>query len=275
MSRSEKVPGYWRRGDLPDSALMTAFEAGEQRWIDRFGDLRNVVRQELIARQLAAAIDRPGSVLDVGCGQGEQARRLLSAGWAVTGVDPSEKLLDSFRCACRETDATPELFVGRLENIDDLLGTRSFDLVCAHGLLMYLDDRKQAIRDLADRVAPGGLMSVTFRNAHGLAMRPGLRQAWPAALEAFDSPSYVNELGVPATADHLDSVDADLIAAGMSRTAWYGVRVFTDSLPAETPLPEDPLVLAQMLDAEQRACSQDPYRWLAAQLHVIARRSTS
>ena len=46
----------------------------------RLGNLRNVVRQELVARQLEGAVAdllpaRPLTVLDVGCGQGTQALR--------------------------------------------------------------------------------------------------------------------------------------------------------------------------------------------------------
>jgi ubiquinone/menaquinone biosynthesis C-methylase UbiE len=38
-----------------------------------------------------------GSVLDVGCGTGALARRLVSAGYEVTGVDPSEGMLEVMR----------------------------------------------------------------------------------------------------------------------------------------------------------------------------------
>lgn len=251
---------------------MTAFEAGERGWINRFGKLRNVVRQELIARQLATSLGQPGSVLDVGCGQGEQARRLLAAGWTVTGVDPSEELLQSFRSACSGDATTVELIAGDIEELNSLLGRRSFDLVCAHGLLMYLDDRGWAVQTLAHRVAPGGVLSLTFRNAHALAMRPGVRQDWRGALQAFDSSSYINELGLDARADRLDDIDTDLVSAGLSRTAWFGVRLFTDALDPDTPVPADPGELAALLDAEERAGRLDPYRWLAPQIHVIASR---
>ena len=32
---------------------MTSFTRGEQPWVERLGNLRNVVRQEMIARQIA------------------------------------------------------------------------------------------------------------------------------------------------------------------------------------------------------------------------------
>jgi hypothetical protein len=57
--------------------LDTAFTAAEQNWQARLGKLRDVVRQELVARQLAAELPPPPvPVIDLGCGQ---ARR--PCGW--------------------------------------------------------------------------------------------------------------------------------------------------------------------------------------------------
>jgi len=43
---------------------MSSFEAGERRWIDRLGNLRNTVRQEMIRLQLAEHIAPGLPVLD-------------------------------------------------------------------------------------------------------------------------------------------------------------------------------------------------------------------
>ncbi|MEV5708526.1 hypothetical protein [Actinoallomurus sp. NPDC052274] len=56
----------------------------------------------------------------------------------------------------------------------------------------------------------------------------------------------------------------------MTRIAWYGVRVFTDTAADDAPLPE-PEQLAALLSCEERAGHTGPYRGVAALLHVIAR----
>ena len=56
--------------------------------------------------------------------------------------------------------------------------------------MMYLDDWVQAVGDLGERLKADGRISITFRNGHALAMRPGLRSDWAAALSAFDSIPY-------------------------------------------------------------------------------------
>src|SRR5919204_2306917 len=72
-------------------------DVGVSRWQQRLGKLRDVVRQELVSRQLAGELPPPpGRVLDVGCGQGTQALRLARAGYQVTGLDPSDDLLARF-----------------------------------------------------------------------------------------------------------------------------------------------------------------------------------
>jgi SAM-dependent methyltransferase len=248
---------------------VTGFVPGEQAWIDRLGNLRNVVRQEVISRQLAPLVGPGSSVLDVGCGQGTQALRLASAGCRVTGVDPSPDLLARCADSARVGHLEVELLEGGIEGVADLCGGRTFDLVCCHGVLMYLDDWAPAVGHLAERVARGGHVSLTFRNGHALAMRPGLRGDWAGALAAFDATTYVNELGLPARAHRTPDIAAVLAGAGLRPVAWYGVRVLTDAAAASAP-PPDPDTLALLLDAEERAGATEPYKWMASQLHVLA-----
>jgi S-adenosylmethionine-dependent methyltransferase len=77
--------------------LSTAFTAGEKNWQARLGKLRDVVRQELVTRQLACELPPPPvRSIDLGCGQGTQALRLARRGYEVTGVDASADLLARF-----------------------------------------------------------------------------------------------------------------------------------------------------------------------------------
>jgi SAM-dependent methyltransferase len=77
--------------------LSTSFTGHEERWQARLGKLTDVVRQELVARQLAAELPSPAvRIIDLGCGQGTQAIRLARRGYEVTGVDASAGLLARF-----------------------------------------------------------------------------------------------------------------------------------------------------------------------------------
>jgi S-adenosylmethionine-dependent methyltransferase len=252
--------------------VTSSFHAGEALWVERLGNLRNVVRQELIRRQLARHVVAGMTVLDVGCGQGTQAIELTRAGCRVTGVEPSEEL----RALCAESATSSglviELLAGTIERLDEILSGGDFDLVCAHGVLMYMPSCREFVARLAPRVAERGLLSITFRNAHALGFRPGMRRDWAGALAAMDSDEYVNELGVPARADRIEAVERDLVEAGFNIESWYGVRVFNDAVDVEAQVPADE-DLAALFDAEDVACRRDPFRWFASQLHVVARRS--
>ncbi len=244
---------------------------GEAQWIAKLGNLRNVIRQELIGSQLDAHIPDGVSVLDVGCGQGTQGLRLLGRGCSVVGIEPSEDLRNRFASHASELHLLPELMDGSISEVPALLSGRSFDAVCAHGLLMYLDDVAEPIASLADRVAPGGMLSITFKNAHGLAMRPALRGEWQRAIDAFSSAVYDNELGIQAQAHELAEIRDHLAASGFEVRNWYGVRVFNDAIDGDViPPSRDRLDL--ILRAEDLASRTDPYRWFGSQIHVIASR---
>jgi S-adenosylmethionine-dependent methyltransferase len=246
----------------------SSFGPGEGQWTEKLGNLRNVVRQEIIARQIYPEIQPGMSVLDVGCGQGTQALRMAAAGCRVTGVDPSADLLRLCSRDADEMDLDIELINGRIEDLNQILSNRQFDLVCCHGVFMYLTERQAPLTSLRARLGERGRLSLTFRNAHALAMRPGLRSDWRKALAAFDSPEYINELGVPAKADRIEEVSGALGDVGLTIAKWYGVRIFNDALPVDAQVPDDD-ELSLILSAEERAGSVDPYRWMGSQIHVI------
>ncbi|MFD8220214.1 class I SAM-dependent methyltransferase [Streptomyces sp. NPDC059697] len=208
-------------------------------------------------------------VLDVGMGQGTQALRLARAGHQVTGLEQDAKMLAVAREALA---AEPEGIRSRVRLIEGdgretgvhfLPG--SFDVVLCHGVLMYVEEPDPLLAGLARMLAPGGLLSLLVRNADALAMRPGLSGDWTATLAAFDTDAYVNRLGLAVRADRLATLTSTLAGIGAALHAWYGVRVFTDTAPDGTSVPED---VETLLAAEERAGRTDPYRQVAALLHL-------
>jgi SAM-dependent methyltransferase len=166
---------------------------------------------------------------------------------------------------------------GGLGSLPEDVGNATYDVVLCHGVLMYLPDPSPALRELAGLVAPGGLLSLVFRNAGGIAMRPAVRRDWAEARALLDgvnerNPVYRNEIGVLARADHLEDVEAALALSGLLTEAWYGVRIATDSIDPDEPVPADPAELAEMLDVEERLGRTDPYRRITTLTHLLSRR---
>ncbi|WP_409472562.1 class I SAM-dependent methyltransferase [Streptomyces sp. HC307] len=208
-------------------------------------------------------------VLDVGMGQGTQALRLARAGHQVTGTEKDSAMLSAARTAlAAEPEGIRERVRlvegdGRDTGVHFLPG--SFDVVLCHGVLMYVDDPDPLLAGLARMLAPGGLLSLLVRNGDALAMRPGLSGDWSAALAAFDTTAYRNRLGLDVRADRLGTLTATLAGIGAPLHAWYGVRVFTDTATGGAELPAD---VSELLAAEERAGRTDPYRGVAALLHL-------
>ncbi|MFE5398053.1 class I SAM-dependent methyltransferase [Streptomyces sp. NPDC056568] len=220
-------------------------------------------------------------VLDVGMGRGAQSLRLARAGHQVTGLER-----DAVRIA-----AAREALAGQPEGIRERMriiegdgrdtGVHflpgSFDVVLCHGVLMYVEEPDPLLAGLARMLAPGGLLSLLVRNGDALAMRPGLDGEWAGALAAFDTTHLLprsrseSDGAAPARprpgvrADRLATLTAKLAGIGAPLHTWYGVRVFTDTAPDGAPVPDD---LDTLLAVEDRAGRTDPYRGVAALLHL-------
>jgi SAM-dependent methyltransferase len=102
-----------------------------------------------------------GQVLDVGCGTGLLAKRLVRAGYDVTGLDPSEGMLEVLR--------------GRVPEVDGVHGSgtalpfadNEFDLVLSVAVMHHIADPDEVRRALAEMVRvtkPAGRILVWDHN---------------------------------------------------------------------------------------------------------------
>jgi SAM-dependent methyltransferase len=87
-----------------------------------------------------------GRVLDVGCGTGLLATRLAGAGYDVTGVDPSEGMLEVLRARATEVDGVHGSGTA-LPFADD-----TFDLVLSVAVMHHIADPDEVHRALAEMV---------------------------------------------------------------------------------------------------------------------------
>jgi SAM-dependent methyltransferase len=223
--------------------------------------------QRILARQLdeqiAAGFEvgRRLRVLDVGLGRGVQALRLARAGHVVTGLqsDPDLRELCEKDLA-EEPEGVRErvrLVAGGSEDTGAHFLPGTFDVVMCHDGLLQARDPGATLAGLARVLDAGGLLSLLIRNDAALAMRPGRTGDWDAALAALGFPERTG------SALRLETLTRGLTGIGTPLRQWYGVGIFGhDDCPAEEEKAE------RMLAVEERAGRHDPYRAVAAMLHV-------
>jgi SAM-dependent methyltransferase len=232
-----------RQAGAGEDLLGSTFGDGRPVWLGRLDQVRNVVRQEMISRQLDRHLRAPAArILDVGAGQGTQSIRLARAGHQLLAVEPDPDMRAAFSAALETERAEVRdrvtLRAGSAGRLAQVTGGQSYDAVLLLGVLMYLPASGPVIAELAAHVAPGGFAALAARTTTSALWRPAARQDWRAALAAFDELDlaraqgrdmrYRNEIGAPARADFLDALTSTAAACGLELENWYGVRIAVD-----------------------------------------------
>ena len=140
----ERHAGWWQRG----------FTAGaDPEYEDQI--------LPLVARHLEGA----RHVLDVGCGEGQIARRVAGPGTDVIGIDPTWSQV----AVARERAGGPHYARARSEQLP--WRDASFDAVVVCAALEHVDDFETAIREVARVIVPGGRFVLVL--CHPLLQAPG------------------------------------------------------------------------------------------------------
>ncbi len=100
------------------------------------------------------------TALDVGCGAGLVCEPLARLGANVTGVDASAENTGVASAHAKGTDLDIRYMTGELAGLD--IG--QFDLVTCLEVIEHVADKRVFLRDLAARLAPGGLMVLSTPN---------------------------------------------------------------------------------------------------------------
>ncbi|WP_432829419.1 class I SAM-dependent methyltransferase [Dactylosporangium sp. CA-092794] len=232
---------------------------------------RTAVVWQVLRRELARA-GRALSALDVGGGTGGFAVPLARAGHAVTVVDASPDALAALTRRAAEAGVGERVRAvqGDADGLADLVAPESVDLVLCHSLLEVVDDPHKVVAALAGTLRPGGAASVVVANRAAAVLARAISGNLAAASLLVASPD-----GRGDARDRLrrrysaETASALLADEGLTVEQIHGVRVVADLVPG-TVAESEPEALAAF---ELALAGTSPYRDIATQLHLLARRS--
>ncbi len=131
----------------------------------------NPVRLKFIRETVAAHFERDGkslhpfeglSLLDIGCGGGLLSEPMARLGFAVTGVDPSEKNIGTARAHAALSGASVSYLASDAEAL--VAEGLTFDVVLNMEVVEHVADLRGYLESTAALVKPGGLMFVATLN---------------------------------------------------------------------------------------------------------------
>lgn len=177
---------------MTDASPMTP---AQQLWEDFYQNRDQVWSgrpNQLLVREVAALT--PGTVLDLGCGEGGDAIWLAQQGWRVTAVDVSATALQRAAAHATELGVTEKINWQRYD-LSQSFPAGTFNLVSAqffHSPAPLADERERALRKAAEAVAPGGVLLIVGH------------VGWPTWMHT--PPADVH---LPTTGEVLDSLDLE------------------------------------------------------------------
>lgn len=125
-------------------------------WIMRMVDDGDFSRQHVLDQPMLDRVSalRPGTALDVGCGEGQFCRMLSKLDIATVGIDPVDAMVE----AARSRDPEGDYQVAFAEHLP--FANSSFDLVVSYLSLIDIDFLDEAVAEMARVLKPGGRLLV-------------------------------------------------------------------------------------------------------------------
>lgn len=224
---------------------------------------------------LRRELDRhPGqalTVVDVGGGTGGFAVPLAEAGHHVTVVDASPDALAALTRRAADAGVADRVRAvqGDADALASLVAPGTADLVLCHAVLEVVDEPAGVVAAIAAALRPGGAVSLLVAGRAAAILGRAVNGHLRAAAAVVTDPD--GRAGARDTLRRRYDAEtaADLLrSAGLEVVETHGVRVLADLLPAAV-LEEDPQAV---LDLELALAARSPFRDIASQLHLFARK---
>ncbi|MDN5795129.1 MAG: methyltransferase domain-containing protein [Intrasporangium sp.] len=235
-----------------------------------------VAATERLAASCTQRLGRPLDVLDLGGGTGGVAVPLAVSGHRVTVVDPSPNALAALGDRARDAGVSSRVTAlqGDGDSLVSVLSGATFDLVCCHGTLEFVDDPAATLRASASVLGPGGVLSLIVAGRLAVVFAKAIAGEFGHARAALLDPEgrWGAQDPLPRRFD-LDRLTGLLTAAGFTIEQARGAGILSHLVPA--PLIDsdaDRAALDELDDLLVRGPGREVLGTLGSALHVVARR---
>ncbi|MGP4012161.1 methyltransferase, partial [Streptomyces sp. 4N124] len=158
---------------------------------------------------------------------------------------------------------------GDVHGLFDVVERGGYDVVLCHGVLEYVDDPAEGVRNAVAALRPDGVLSLLAAGLGGAVLARALAGHFKEAQQALDDPDGRWGAGDPMPRRFTAKQLTDLVeAAGLSVGAVHGVRVFADLVPGAL-VDTEPGALDALLRLEAAAAELAAFHSVATQLHVL------
>ncbi|GAA5077447.1 methyltransferase [Streptomyces similanensis] len=237
--------------------------------------LRTAVVWEVLRDALDRRVKATGrealDVLDTGGGSGNFAVPLAGLGHRVTVVDPSPNALFALERRAAEAGVADRVrgVQGDAHGLFDVVERGGYDAVLCHGVLEYVDDPAEGLRNAVAALRAEGVLSLLAAGLGGAVLARALAGHFKEARRALGDPDGRWGEGDPVprrfTAEQLTAL---VEGAGLTVGAVHGVRVFADLVPGVL-VDTEPGTLDALLELEAAAAELPAFHSVATQLHVL------
>ncbi|MEV6884507.1 MULTISPECIES: methyltransferase [unclassified Streptomyces] len=229
------------------------------------------VLQDALDRRVKATGRQALDVLDTGGGSGNFAVPVAGLGHRVTVVDPSPNALFALERRAAEADVADRVrgVQGDAGGLFEVVERGGYDAVLCHGVLEYVDDPAEGVRNAVAALRAEGVLSLLAAGLGGAVLARALAGHFTEARQALSDPDGRWGTGDPVprrfTAEQLTGL---VEGAGLRIGAVHGVRVFADLVPGGL-VDTEPGAMDALLKLEAAAAELAAFHSVATQLHVL------
>ncbi|MGH7439762.1 MAG: class I SAM-dependent methyltransferase [Polyangiaceae bacterium] len=218
MTDKESVRAYWNAAPCGTADVREIEEAAAFRELERQRD----EREPFIGQFARFGLSRGKRLLEVGVGAGTDHIRFARAGAICTGVDLSEKSLETTRRHLQHEGLASDLRVADAEHLP--FADATFEYVYSWGVIHHTPDTRRAAQEILRVLRKGGEFTVMVYNRHSLVAA----QAWLlfAAMRGRPTRSLSDVL-----ASHVESPGTKAYTVGEARDLFAGAsRVHVETV---------------------------------------------